>query len=171
MNKLRESGMKQWVCRHWGAISAVRRRYRKIPLKYLIRMIGVQDWEATHISTKLKSEALPFDPSYSFRQLPMYSQNWKLLRILSQYKFSYFIITTNIDKRTWYLTFFIVVPCILIILKLFLPKNALFIKHIKYYNLQLKLLYIRSYMFRSIRAILREPTLILAKVTLLYNYQ
>jgi hypothetical protein len=55
----------------------------------------------------------------------------------------------------------------LIILKLFSPTNAPFIKHIKCSNLQLKYLRIRSYMFRSIWTILREPTLILPKVTLL----
>jgi hypothetical protein len=65
----------------------------------------------------------------------------------------------------------IVVPFILIILKLFSPTNALFIKHIKCLNLQLKYLCIRSYMFRPIQTIFREPTLILAKVTLLLNFQ
>jgi hypothetical protein len=62
---------------------------------------------------------------------------------------------------------FIVVPCILIILEFFSPTNAFFIKHIKCYNLQLKQLCIRSYMFWSNRTTLRERTLILAKVTLL----
>jgi hypothetical protein len=53
------------------------------------------------------------------------------------------------------------------VLKFFSPTNSLFIKHIKCYNLQLKHLCIRSCMFRSIWTILREPMLILAKVTLL----
>jgi hypothetical protein len=52
-------------------------------------------------------------------------------------------------------------------LKFFSPKNAHFIKHIKCSNLQLKHLCIRSYMFRSNSTILRDPMLILAKVTLL----
>jgi hypothetical protein len=52
-------------------------------------------------------------------------------------------------------------------IKIFSPTNAHFIKHIKCYNLQLKYLCIRSYMFRSIWTILREPMLIFAKVTLL----
>jgi hypothetical protein len=55
----------------------------------------------------------------------------------------------------------------LIILITFSPTNAPFIKQIKCYDLPLKYLCIRSYMFRSIRTILREPMLILAKVTLL----
>jgi hypothetical protein len=51
--------------------------------------------------------------------------------------------------------------------KFFSPTNAPFIKHIKCQNLQLKYLYIPSYMFRPIRTILRELRLSLAKVNLL----
>jgi hypothetical protein len=60
---------------------------------------------------------------------------------------------------------------ILELLKLFSWTNTHFIENIKCQNLQLKHLCIRSYMCRSIWTILREPMLILAKVTLLLNYQ
>ena len=42
-----------------------------------------------------------------------------------------------------------------------------FIKHIKYQNVQLKYLYVCSYMFRSTWIILREPMQSLTKVTIL----
>jgi hypothetical protein len=57
------------------------------------------------------------------------------------------------------------------LLKLFSPTNAHFIENMECYNLQLKRLCIRPYMFRSIWTILRELMVILAKVTLLQNYQ
>ena len=44
-----------------------------------------------------------------------------------------------------------------------------FIKHIKYQNVQLKYLYVCSYMFRSTWTILRELMLSLAKATILWN--
>jgi hypothetical protein len=44
-----------------------------------------------------------------------------------------------------------------------------FIKHIKCQNVQLKYLYVCSYMFRSNWTILREHLLSLAKVTILWN--
>jgi hypothetical protein len=56
------------------------------------------------------------------------------------------------------------------ILKLFSPTNALYWTY-KMLNLQLKRLCIRPYMFRSIWTIFRGLTVILAKVTLLQNYQ
>ena len=45
-----------------------------------------------------------------------------------------------------------------------------FIKHIKCQNVQLKYLYVRSYMFRSNWTILRERILSLAKATILWNW-
>ena len=44
-----------------------------------------------------------------------------------------------------------------------------FIKHIKCYNVQLKYLYVCSYMFRSNWTILRESMLSLVKATILWN--
>jgi len=53
-------------------------------------------------------------------------------------------------------------------LKFFSPTNALFIKHIKFYNVQLKYLYVCCYMFRSDWTICRELMLSLAKATILF---
>jgi hypothetical protein len=97
----------------------------------------------------------------SFCLLPInVKMNYKSQNLRRQFQNK---ICINVTKYS----IFIVVPCILIILKFFSPTNAHFIKHIKCSNLQLKHLCIRSYMFRSICTILREPKPILAKVTLL----
>ena len=50
--------------------------------------------------------------------------------------------TESSVSRKFFNHFFIVVPCILIALKFLSPTNALFITHIKCYNIQLKYLMI-----------------------------
>jgi hypothetical protein len=65
---------------------------------------------------------------------------------------------------------FIVAPCILIALKFLSPTNAPLNYTYKMLKYTVKISHDRSYMFRSIWTIIREPMPNLAKVTILCRY-
>jgi hypothetical protein len=78
----------------------------------------------------------------------------------------YYFLNLNIE----YLYFFIVAPCILVTLKFLSPTNAPLYYTYKMLKYTVKISHDRSYMFRSIWTIIRQPMPNLAKVTILCRY-
>jgi len=77
----------------------------------------------------------------------------------------------NLERITNHkVSFFIVVPCILITLKFLSPTNALLYYTYKMLKCTVKISHDCCYIFRSIWTIIREPMPNVAKVTILWRY-